>query len=134
MKTYITAYLAAFVVMLLIDGVWLTTMAKSFYGKHLGHLMSTTPSLLPAGIFYFIYILGLTVLVVLPALSGNYSLVKILLLGGLFGLVAYGTYDLTNQATLKDWPVIVTIVDLIWGTLLTGVVSVITVFIVRMTS
>jgi len=118
--------------MLIIDGVWLMLMAKSFYGKYLGHLMADTPHLPPAAIFYIIYILGLTVLIIEPALSGNSSYLKIFLFGALFGLVAYSTYDLTNQATLKDWPLIVTVVDLVWGTLLTGTVAVVTTIIVKL--
>jgi len=87
--------------------------------------------MLPVILFYAIFILGLIILVVSPALSGNYSYLKLFLYGALFGLVAYGTYDLTNQATLKNWPAIVTVVDLIWGSLLTGTVAVITKFIIK---
>lgn len=131
MKTFLISYGIAFLIMLVIDGLWLGIMTKTFYGKYLAHLMSASPQLLPAALFYLSYILGLILLVVLPALTGNTSLLKVFLLGALLGFVAYGTYDLTNQATLRDWPLIVTVVDLIWGTLLTGTTSALTVFIVR---
>ena len=129
MKTFLISYSAAFISMLVIDLIWLSIMMKPFYQKHIGHLLAETPNLLPAIIFYFIFIFGLVFLVIMPALSGNFSYTKIFIYGAIFGLVCYGTYDLTNHATMKNWPAIVTIVDLIWGTLLTGTVSVIVKFV-----
>jgi len=131
MKTFLISYLAAIVSMLIIDLIWLSIMMKPFYQKYIGHLLSETPNLIPAIIFYLIFILGLVFLVIMPALSGNFSYLKLFIYGALFGLVAYGTYDLTNHATMKNWPAIVTIVDLIWGALLTGTVSVIAKFITK---
>lgn len=125
MQTFILAFVSSLITFLAIDSIWLFTMAKSFYGKYIGHLMSESPNFLSAGIFYLIYIFGLVFFVVMPSINGNFSLGKIFLYGALFGFVAYATYDLTNQATLKNWPVLVTIIDLIWGSLLTGVVAVI---------
>lgn len=125
MQTFITAFFASLITFLAIDSIWLFTMAKSFYGKHIGHLMSDAPSFVSAGIFYLIYIFGLVFFVVMPSLNGNFSLGKTFIYGAIFGLVAYATYDLTNQATLKNWPVIVTAVDLIWGSVLTGLVAMI---------
>lgn len=118
----IKQYFVALFTFLVIDGLWLTTIAKSFYAKHLGYLMTKTPNLTAAGIFYLIYIFGLIVLVISPALQKN-SLMSAILMGALFGLCGYVTYDLTNMATIKDWPLIVTIVDLIWGTFLSGAVA-----------
>lgn len=118
----IKQYFVALFTFLIIDGLWLTTIAKSFYAKHLGYLMTKTPNLTAAGIFYLIYIFGLIVLVISPALQKN-SLMSAILMGALFGLCGYATYDLTNMATIKDWPLIVTIVDLIWGTFLSGAVA-----------
>ncbi len=118
----IKQYFVALFTFLVIDGLWLTTIAKNFYAKHLGYLMSKTPNLAAAGIFYLIYIFGMVVLVVSPALQKN-SLISAILMGALFGLCGYATYDLTNMATIKDWPLIVTIVDLIWGTFLSGAVA-----------
>ena len=131
MKIFFVSYFIAAVAMIVIDFIWLTVMMKPFYQKQIGHLMTSTPAMLPVILFYAIFILGLIVLIISPALSGNFSYLKLFLYGALFGLVAYGTYDLTNQATLKNWPVIVTIVDLIWGALLTGTVSIITKFIIK---
>lgn len=111
-----------FLTFLVIDGLWLSIIAKNFYAKHLGFLMTKTPNLTAAAIFYLIYIFTLLVLVISPALQKG-SLSAAILNGALFGLCAYATYDLTNLATIKDWPLIVTIVDLIWGTVLTGAVA-----------
>ena len=107
---------------LIIDGIWLTTIAKNFYAKYLGYLMTKTPNLTAAGIFYLIYIFTLVVLVISPALQKQ-SLLTAILTGALFGICAYSTYDLTNLATIKDWPLLVTIVDLVWGSFVTGAVS-----------
>jgi uncharacterized membrane protein len=118
----IKQFLVAFFSFLVIDGIWLTVISKDFYAKHLGYLMAKTPNLPAAGIFYLIYIVTLVALVISPALK-NGSLLSVILTGALFGLCAYSTYDLTNLATIKNWPLIVTVVDLIWGTFLTGAVS-----------
>jgi len=131
MKIFFVSYFIAAVAMIIIDFVWLTVMMRPFYQKQIGHLMTATPAMFPVILFYAIFILGLIVLIISPALTGNFSYLKLFLYGALFGLVAYGTYDLTNQATLKNWPAIVTIVDLIWGAFLTGTVSVITKFIIK---
>jgi len=131
MKTFLIAYASAIVSMLAIDLVWLSLTMKPFYQKYIGHLLAEAPSILPAVIFYLIFIFGLTFLIINPALTGNFSYLKLFLYGALFGLVAYATYDLTNQATMKNWPVIVTIVDLIWGSLLTGTVAVIAKFVTK---
>jgi len=118
----IKQYLVALGTFLLIDGVWLTVVAKNFYAKYLGFLMTKTPNLAAAGIFYLIYILGMVVLALGPALQKG-SLMSAVLTGALFGLCGYATYDLTNLATIKDWPLLVTMVDLIWGTVLSGAVA-----------
>lgn len=132
MKTIIIAYLSSLVPMLVVDFVWLITMSKLFYSVHLSHLMSGSPKLLPALIFYLIYAFGVAVFIILPAINNQGGIGKVFLLGALFGLVAYSTYDLTNQATLKDWPIIVTMVDIFWGALVTGIVSVISLYLTRL--
>jgi len=124
----IKQYFVTLLTFLMIDGVWLTVVAKNFYAKHLGFLMAKTPNLAAAGIFYLIYILGMVVLVLTPALQKN-SLTQAIFTGALFGLCGYATYDLTNMATISNWPLIVTIVDLIWGTFLSGAVAGISYFI-----
>lgn len=118
----IKQYLVALVTFLIIDGLWLTVVAKNFYAKYLGFIMTQTPNLVAAGIFYLIYILGMVVLILSPALQKG-SLMSAIFTGALFGLCGYATYDLTNLATIKDWPLLVTIVDLIWGTVLSGAVA-----------
>lgn len=121
-------YAIAFPVFLAIDAVWLTLIAKNFYSKHIGFLMAKNPNLLAALIFYLIFIAALIFFVITPALDKKMWM-HALFAGAFFGFVTYATYDLTNLATLKDWPVIVTLVDLAWGTVLAALVSVITYFI-----
>lgn len=115
-------YFVSLLTFLAIDGVWLAVVAKNFYSKYLGYLMAKNPNFLAAGIFYLIYVLGLVVLVVSPAIQKQ-SLTSAIATGALFGLCAYATYDLTNLATIKDWPLLVTIVDLVWGTFLSAAVA-----------
>lgn len=106
-------------VFLAIDSVWLLFLAKKFYSEQLGYLMAISPNLIAALIFYLLFTAGLVFFVIHPALaseSGRYAL----LAGLFFGLVTYGTYDLTNQATIRDWPVLITVVDLCWGSFVTG--------------
>lgn len=105
-----------------VDMVWLGVVAKTFYRKHLGYLMAPKVGWPAALLFYLLFIAGLVVFAVRPGLAAG-GPGKALLLGALLGLVSYATYDLTNQATVKDWPVIVTVVDLVWGTALGGLVS-----------
>ena len=126
----IKQYFVSLFSFLIIDGIWLTIIAKNFYAKHLGYLMSKTPNLLAAAIFYLIYIFGLVVLALSPSLQKG-SLISAILMGALFGFCAYATYDLTNLATIKDWPLVVTIVDLIWGAVLSGSVAGISFFILN---
>jgi uncharacterized membrane protein len=108
-----------------IDMVWLGIVAKKFYRHHLSNIMRPDVGWLPAIIFYLLFITGLTTFVISPAVE-KHSWSNALLFGGFFGLVTYSTYDLTNLATLKNWPVIITVVDLIWGILLSATVSVVT--------
>ncbi len=131
MKEYAIGYFAFLVPMLAIDSVWLFTMSRRFYSTHIGSLLADKARLLPAAIFYLVYAFGAAVLVVVRAVSNETGYLKTFFLGAILGLFAYATYDLTNQATLKEWPVVVTLVDLVWGALLTGTVSVIAVSITR---
>jgi uncharacterized membrane protein len=122
---FMKLYLVSFAVFFAIDMVWLVLVANKFYQKHIGFLMKSNIKWIAAIIFYLIFIAGLVVFVISPALE-KHSWKHALLFGALFGLVTYATYDLTNLATLKDWPVIVTIVDLIWGMVVSASVSVVT--------
>ena len=131
MINYFYAYITSLFTMTVLDAAWLGFIAPTFYKKHIGFIMADKPNWFAAIAFYLIFILGVTVFVVYPGWKNVDSLVKIGLLGALFGLVTYATYDLTNQATLKNWPYIVTIVDLMWGTVLTAAVSVVAVSILK---
>ena len=122
MGYYLKLYLATLVAFFAIDLVWLGLVARSFYSKHLGFLMAPKVNWPAALIFYLLFVVGILVFAVLPGLEAG-SLRTTLLRAALFGLIAYATYDLTNLATLKDWPLVVTIVDLAWGTILSVAVS-----------
>jgi uncharacterized membrane protein len=125
---FIKLFLIALPVFFLIDMVWLVLVAKKFYQDQIGFLMKPDINWFAAIIFYFLFIAGLIIFVISPAVE-KHSWVHALLFGALFGLITYSTYDLTNLATLKDWPLLVTVVDLIWGTVLAASISVITYFI-----
>ncbi len=115
-------YLVAIVVFLALDAVWLGLVARKFYRTHLGFLLTDQPNWWAAVAFYLLFVAGIVLFCILPALQAG-SLAQALLWGGFFGLVTYATYDLTNQATVKKWPWIVTVVDLCWGALLSATVS-----------
>ena len=121
----IILYVIATITFFAIDLTWLGLIARKFYFDQLGHLMKTDINWIAAITFYLIFIVGILVFAVYPALNSN-SIQKALLLGALFGFIAYATYDLTNLATLKDWPVKLVIVDMIWGAILSASVAVIT--------
>ncbi len=124
----IALYFYTLITLALIDAVWLfSTGAK--YKEWLGHLFASTPNFIPAIIFYLLYTFGLVYFVINPALKNGASLAQVCITGALFGLIAYATYDLTNHATMKDWPYFVTIIDMVWGMILTGITSVIVVYI-----
>jgi len=122
MSFYIKLYLATLAAFFAIDMLWLGLVARNFYNKQLGFLLSPNPNWAAAIIFYLLFIAGILVFVVLPGLEDN-SLKATILRAAFFGLVAYATYDLTNLATVKNWPLLVTIVDLVWGTVLSVTVS-----------
>ncbi len=122
---FIKLYLIALSVFFVIDMIWLGLIAKNFYRSQIGSLMKTDVNWIAASIFYLIFIFGLVVFVISPAVEKG-SLVHALMYGGLFGFVSYATYDLTNLAVAKDWPLLVTIVDLVWGAVLAASVSGIT--------
>lgn len=129
-KQMILLYLITLVVFFVIDMIWLGAVAKGFYRRHLGPLMSPKVNWTAAILFYLLFIVGLLVFAVRPALVAAIPL-NALFYGALLGLISYATYDLTNLATLKDWPLIVTVIDLIWGTVLGGVVSFVSVLLGR---
>ncbi len=115
-------YAAMLVVFFAVDLLWLGVVARGFYRRHLGHWLAAEPNWTAAILFYLLFILGILVFVVLPGLEVR-SLGRTLALGALFGLIAYATYDLTNLATARDWPLVVTAVDMAWGTILSTLVA-----------
>ena len=125
---FIRLFLIALPAFFVIDMVWLVLVARKFYSEQLGFLMRPDIRWAAAIIFYLIFIAALVTFVIVPAVEKR-SWVHALAYGAFFGLVTYATYDLTNLATLKDWPLLVTLVDLIWGMVLAASVSVITYFV-----
>ncbi len=124
MKTYISAYFFTLIAFLVIDFIWLSTMASRLYRPAIGDLLAENFRLAPAIIFYLIYAAGLTFLAVRPALiSGQWT--TALVYGAAVGFMAYATYDLTNQATLKSWSTTLTIADLLWGTFVSAAAAMI---------
>lgn len=122
MKHFIKLYLVSLASFFAIDMVWLGLIASSFYRKHLGYLMAPNTNWLAAIIFYLLFIFGIVYFVLIPGLKSS-SMKGTLLRAALYGLITYATYDLTNLATLKDWPVVLSIVDMTWGTVLSMSVS-----------
>lgn len=122
MGRYAVAYLATGIAFAAIDSVWLKTMATRLYQPEIGELLADRFRLGPAIVFYLLYILGIMIFAVGPALrSGDWKVA--LVNGAMLGFMAYMTYDLTNYATLKVWSLKVTILDMIWGTVLTGLAA-----------
>lgn len=118
-RTYLTAYAATAVAFLAVDSVWLSVMAAQLYRPLLGDMIAEDFDIVAAALFYVLYVGGIVFFAVKPALERGRAATAALN-GAFFGLCAYGTYDLTNQATLKDWPTVITVADLCWGTILTA--------------
>ncbi len=118
----IKMYLIALIIFVIIDGIWLGFIAKDLYKKEIGHLLASNPNWIAAVIFYLLFLVGLVYFVINPGVEKE-SIINVLISGALFGLLTYSTYDLTNLATLKEWPLKITIIDLIWGTSLSTIVS-----------
>ena len=125
---FIKLYFIALPAFFAIDMIWLGLVAKKFIREQIGFLMKTNINWLVAIIFYLLFIVGLVFFVIAPALEKKNWLFA-LFAGAFFGLLTYSTYDLTNLATLKDWPLFLTVVDIIWGTVLSASVSLISYFI-----
>ncbi|SDI64598.1 DUF2177 family protein [Proteiniclasticum ruminis] len=125
---FLKVYALTLVIFFLVDIVWLGVISKKLYKEYLGHLMAPNVNWAAALVFYFLFIAGLVFFVIMPAIEKG-DLMYAITLGAFFGLITYGTYDLTNLATLKDWPLNITIIDLIWGTFLNAATSGITYFV-----
>lgn len=120
MAQYAIAYLTTAAMFLLMDFVWLAKIATKFYFDRIGHLMMDKPNLGAAAVFYAVYVVGLLIFAVSPALRSG-SLTTALIYGALFGFFTYATYDMTNYATLRNWPLEVVALDVAWGIIISAV-------------
>ena len=119
-KCLIVASILASIIFLIIDVIWLSFATKSFYRPLIGNLLADIPVMWAAALFYILYVIGMAILVIQPCMDSE-SIFKTVYTGFIFGLVAYGTYNLTNMAVLKGWSPTVTFVDMFWGGSLTAV-------------
>ncbi len=115
MWMYIKVIITALIIFLVIDFIWLGAIANRLYQQQLGPILKDQFNLVPAIIFYIVFVIGLSIFVIIPGIESG-SILRLLLLGALYGFVTYATYDLTNYATLKGFPLNIVIIDLIWGT------------------
>lgn len=120
----IVAYLATLLPLAVLDAIWLLVVAKGFYAQHMSFLFSKTINFVPVLFFYPLYALAVLLLAVLPAVSAG-SWTQALWRGALLGLAAYGAYDLTNHATIANWPKVMTFIDMGWGVFVSTAASVI---------
>ena len=130
MKSLFTAFLLASFIFLIVDILWLSYAVKSFYKPNIGQLLNDKPVMWAAILFYLVYMIVLSAIVLNPALQSE-SVFYAFWAGCLFGFAAYGTYNLTNMATIKGWSVNVVIVDMLWGGFLTGSSSAISIYITK---
>ncbi len=121
-KSYLLTYLGMTIVFLGVDLLWLGALGKPFYQKYLGHLMRTDVKWFAAIIFYLFFILGILIFVVIPA-HEKASWMHTLVYGALFGFFTYMTFELTAYAVLKDWKLPIVFIDILWGVVLTTIVS-----------
>lgn len=128
--TYVVAYIATAVVFLGLDALWIGKIALPMYRQELGSLLLDKPNLPVAAAFYLLYVVGIVVLAIMPALTEG-GWLKALVLGAVLGLVAYGTYDMTNLSTLRGYTVKIALTDLAWGTALTAVSAAIGYWVVK---
>ena len=118
-KQLIISFIFVSTIFLIVDVIWLSITVKLVYKPNLGDLLNDKPVLWAAVLFYIIYMIGLTLIIIKPALASN-SVLQAFWTGVIFGIVAYGTYNLTNMATVKNWSSIIVWIDMLWGGLLTG--------------
>lgn len=119
---HLVAWAATFIVLLVIDMLWLGVVAKNMYQEAMGDLMSPQPRLAFAAVFYLLYPIGLVIFAILPGIDAQ-SVTRAAMLGALFGLFCYSTYDLTNLAVVRNWPLALSFIDIAWGTLVSGVAA-----------
>ena len=128
MKKHIRIYFVTLFSFLALDSVWLGYISPAFYQQYIGHLLAQDPNFVAAGLFYLIFIGGLVYFAVAPGVeSGSIRLGAIR--GAVYGLTTYATFDLTSHAVFRDWPAIVTVIDLIWGTALSSASAFVAIFL-----
>lgn len=120
---WLLSYGLTTIVFFAVDMVWLGVIAKNLYREQIGHLLADSPNWIAAIVFYLLFIIGIMVFAIVPAVNEQ-SILRAVLLGAFFGFITYATYDLTNLATAKDWPLSITIIDMIWGSVLSTIVTV----------
>lgn len=118
------------VIFLILDSFWLSIISPGLYQQQIGHLLATQVNWAAAVLFYLLFIAGLVVFAVKPSLQQD-SWKSALRTGAFFGLVCYATYDLTNHATMRDWPLMITAIDLLWGTFICGMTTTISFFTIK---
>ncbi|SHM31369.1 DUF2177 family protein [Roseibium suaedae] len=128
---YVIAYLTTAAVFLALDFIWLSKVATKFYFDRLGHLLMEKPNLAAAALFYAVYVVGLVIFAIGPAVSSG-RMSTALVYGVLFGFFTYATYDMTNYATLRGWPVAVVVLDIAWGMVISGVSAVAGYYLTRL--
>ena len=119
MTRHLVAYVAVAAVLVALDMLWLRGIATDWYQQGIGHLMSAKPKLWAAGLFYLLYPVGIVIFAVMP--NAGEAWWRAAAMGALFGFFAYSTYDLTNLAILKGWPLGLSVIDMVWGGLVSGV-------------
>ena len=129
-KILIISFIFVSTIFLIIDILWLSITVKSLYRPALGSLLKDKPVMWAAVLFYIIYMIGLALIILKPALA-NDSILQALWTGVVFGVVAYGTYNLTNMATVKNWSASIVWIDMIWGGLLTGFSSAVGIYLTK---
>ncbi|MGQ7844600.1 DUF2177 family protein [Granulosicoccus sp. 3-233] len=130
MKIYLIAYFSAVLAFLVLDGLWLGLIARNFYADQMGELLRKDILVAPAAAFYLVYAAGLVFLAVRP-MNPDLSLASVALYGAVVGFLAYGTYDMTNLSTVREWPALMSVVDLVWGTVLSASVATVSALSVR---
>lgn len=131
MWDFLKTYLVTFIVFLILEAFWLGIIAKNLYAKELGYIMSPKPNLIATIAFFAIFILGFTFFVINPSIEKN-MWTYALFAGILLGVLSYSTYALTNLATIKDWPVKIALIDILWGASLGGLGSTTTFFALKL--
>ena len=129
-KQLIISFIFVSTIFLIVDVIWLSITVKLVYKPNLGDLLNDKPVLWAAVLFYIIYMIGLTLIIIKPALASN-SVLQAFWTGVIFGIVAYGTYNLTNMATIKNWSSTIVWIDMLWGGMLTGSSSAVGIYLTK---